>query len=153
MKRIGVFLLFFFIVQSVRADLMCDDAGVDYYAFYEPNTYTCEAGYFLPANTDGCVACPSGYNCPGGTFKANSDKFQGITISEVSTSLDNMCADNFPADLFLVYEPNVIDLTYDNGDGTTVESSCVYDGAVAIPPQPSRVGYIFTGWRVKENNN
>ena len=33
------------------------------YAIFTPNVHTCSAGYFLPANIDGCRPCPNGYVC------------------------------------------------------------------------------------------
>ena len=155
MKRIGVFLLFFFIVQSVWADLMCDDAGVDYFAIYKPNTYTCNPGYYLPANTDGCQPCPVGCTCVGGTFDWDLDFFQGVSSCSISaTIMNNMCADNFPGDLFAIYEPNTVTLNFDDGNGNTTTTTCEYGDTIVIPENiPTRTGYNFTGWVVRENNN
>ena len=88
--------------------MMCDDA-TDYFAVYEPNSYTCNPGEYLPANTLGCVSCPVGFVCNGGTYNFNPDYFQGIDFnpSNISnTQINNICAANFPTDLYSVYEPN-----------------------------------------------
>ena len=97
-----------FITHSVRADLMCEDA-TDYFVVYEINTYTCSSGQYLPANTLGCVSCPVGFTCNGGTFDFNPDYFQGIDfdVKNISnTQINNICAINFPTDLFAAHEPN-----------------------------------------------
>ena len=81
MKKLFVlFLLFLSISHRAFADVMCEDA-TDYYAVYEPNTYTCDTGYYLPANTDGCVACSQYHYCSGGTYTFNLNEDQGIFIS------------------------------------------------------------------------
>ena len=55
MKKILLLSLLF--IQPSFAEMMCEDA-TDYYAIYEPYSYTCNNGEFLPANTLGCVSCP-----------------------------------------------------------------------------------------------
>lgn len=88
------------------ADLMCENS-TNYSAIYEIDSYTCNSGQYLPANTLGCVSCPNGFTCPGGTFEFNSDIFQGLSFETVpNNTLNNICADNFPTDLVLIYEPN-----------------------------------------------
>ena len=39
----------------------CEDKG--------PDTYTCIAGEYLPANSESCAACPAGKLCLGGTWE------------------------------------------------------------------------------------
>ena len=86
--------------------MMCEDA-TDYYAIYEPYTYTCNNRQYLPANTLGCVSCPSGFTCPGGTFEFNPKVFQGLSFESIpNNTMNNICADNFPVDLHAIYEPN-----------------------------------------------
>ena len=107
MKIKFVFLLFLFITQSVFADFICDIDITDYYAVYEINSYTCNVGQFLPANTLGCVSCPNGLNCPCGTFDFNPDIFQGLSLETIpNNTMNNICANNFPGNLFAIYEPN-----------------------------------------------
>ena len=106
MKRIFVSLSLILISQSVWADLMCENA-TSYYAIYEPNSYTCNSGQYLPANTLGCVSCPNSWTCPGGTFDFDADIFQGTFFESIpNNTINNICATNFPGDLFAVYEPN-----------------------------------------------
>ena len=104
MKKI--LLLSLLIINPSFAEMMCDDA-TDYFAVYKPNSYTCNPGQYLPANTLGCVSCPVGFVCNGGTYNFNTDYFQGIDFGTISTApINNICAVNFPTDLYSVYEPN-----------------------------------------------
>lgn len=70
--------------------------------------YTCQSGYFLPAYTEGCRACPSGYTCNGGTFTFNETEAQGLTKTEnIHTQNEpNLCAVNIPHHLRAIFEPN-----------------------------------------------
>jgi hypothetical protein len=151
MKTNHVFWLFIFITQSAWGNFVCNINNEDYYAVYEIDTYTCNygqylpantdgcqnclyghicsggtytfnvtldqgsvigvyhcnAGYFLPANSDTCYICPNDFTCPGGTFEFNPDIFQGLEIASApNNTMNNICADNFPKDLVLIYEPN-----------------------------------------------
>ena len=109
MKKLFAFLLLIFITQIAMADDIVCDTNIDtYFAIYEINTYDCTSGYYLPANTLGCKSCPSGFNCPGGTFQFNPDIFQGLYFTEnITTTVNNVCATNFPTDIFAFYTPNV----------------------------------------------
>ena len=104
MKKLLLLSLLF--TQPSFAEMMCEDA-TDYFAVYEPYSYTCNSGQYLPANTLGCVSCPSGFSCNGGTFDFNPDYFQGLSFESVpNNTMNNICADNFPVDLHAIYEPN-----------------------------------------------
>ncbi len=107
MKKISAFLLVLLITQSVFAEYVCDTGVNKYYAAYIPNSYTCSVGQYLPANTLGCVACPNGFTCLGGTFNFNPDIFQGLNFNLVpQTTMNNICATNFPTKLHAKYVPN-----------------------------------------------
>ena len=70
-------------------------------------SYVCNSGYFLPANADKCKPCPSGLYCPGGTFQFNPNMFQGLEVrGNITTTMNNACATNFPTDITAIYEPN-----------------------------------------------
>ena len=60
--------------------MMCDVSISDYFAIYEIDSYTCDPGQYLPANTLGCVSCTYGHACPGGTYNFNETIDQGINI-------------------------------------------------------------------------
>jgi hypothetical protein len=47
-------------------------------AVFTINQHTCNPGYYLPANTDGCVPCPADSYCPGGHYTFNETLSQGI---------------------------------------------------------------------------
>jgi hypothetical protein len=47
-------------------------------AIYTPNVHECASGYYMPANTDGCVVCPENNYCVGGTYTFNETVTQGI---------------------------------------------------------------------------
>ena len=49
------------------------------YSRYTPNVHECLRGYYMPANTDGCVKCPENSYCAGGTYTFNETMTQGIT--------------------------------------------------------------------------
>ena len=54
-------------------------------AIFTPNVRVCSPGYYMPANTDGCVACPVNSYCPGGTFTFNETLTQGIDTCPTGT--------------------------------------------------------------------
>lgn len=153
-KKIFAFLLFVFIAQNALAEYTCNTNVYDYYAIYKPLEYTCQSGYYLPANTDGCIACPDGFICNGGTFSFDSNLSQGLSYINntiPNTSLTNMCADNFPIDLYAVYAQNeTITVNFINGDSSETVT-CTYGDDLTIPEPPTRVGYTFTGWKVKND--
>ena len=56
------------------------------------------------------------------------------------------------ANVEIDWAPNTINLNWYNGDEKlTVANnaqSCVYDGTLTVPPQPTKPGYTFNGWKV-----
>lgn len=140
MYKLFAFLLLLFITQIAMAnDIVCDDSGIVYFAHYEINTYNCAVGYYLPANTLGCRPCPSGFNCPGGTYKFNSDNFQGLYFTpNITTAINNACAANFPTDIFAIYTPNV----HDCATGYYMPANT--DGCVQCPENNYCAGGTYT---------
>ena len=63
-------------------DLYVMDNVAIMHAVFQPNTYNCGAGYFLPANGIECAPCPVEHSCPGGTytFNENYDEYESITV-------------------------------------------------------------------------
>ena len=107
MKKTLAFLLTIFVTQSVFAEVACNVDLSKYYARYRANTYTCQNGQYLPANTLGCVTCPTGFTCPGGTFEFNPDRFQGISLIAIhGSTMNNICAKNAPNIMSAIFTPN-----------------------------------------------
>ena len=73
-------IAFAYITENVTGG--CADSAMLLSAVFTINEYTCSAGYYLPANTDGCVACLYGHTCAGGTYTFDENTTQGIVISE-----------------------------------------------------------------------
>ena len=147
MKKI--FIIFSFVIMPIYADtITCETKQI--LARFEPIEYTCDSGYFLPANTTGCRICPTGHTCDGGTFAFNPTISQGINYPTPTTqNTTNTCAYNFAHNLVAVFEPKTITVNWDDGSGTTTTNTCVYDGTITLPPEPTRPGYTFNGWVLK----
>ena len=140
MKNLFAFLLLIFITQIAMADdIVCVSAETVHWAEYEPYTYNCSSGYYLPANTLGCKPCPSGFNCPGGTFQFNPNRFQGLSFTEnITTTMNNVCAANFPTDIFAIYEPN----KHDCSTGFYMPANT--DGCIECPENNYCVGGTYS---------
>ena len=103
------------------------------------SSYVCNSGYFLPANTDQCKPCPSGFNCPGGTFEFNPDEYQGLSFTEnITTTMNNVCAANFPSYISAIYTPNV----HDCATGFYMPANT--DGCVKCPENNYCAGGTYT---------
>ena len=140
MKKIFTFLSFLLITQIAMADdIVCNTNIDEYWAIYEPYTYDCPSDYYLPANTLGCQPCPSGFNCPGGTFQFNPDMFQGLYFTEnITTTMNNVCAANFPTYIAAIYEAN----KHDCATGFYMPANT--DGCVVCPENNYCVGGTYT---------
>ena len=107
-KHAVIFLLLNIIVTHFAyAEYTCDADFSKYYAYYKPINYTCNSGEFLPANTLGCRACPSGIACTGGTFAFNETNYQGLPLNSITGVINNACADNLSTRWYARYVPNV----------------------------------------------
>ena len=75
-------------------------------------------------------------------------------ISGTSAPCDNATLAKYTgtADIEINWEPNTINLNWYDGDTklTVANSaqSCVYDSTLTVPPQPTKPGYTFNGWKV-----
>ncbi len=83
-------------------------------ATFARNQYQCSSGYYVPANTDHCVACPDVYDCSGGTFTFNEEYDQGNTFKvQVTENIRNGCKTDFlralnnVANITATFTPNV----------------------------------------------
>ncbi len=170
-KKIFIFLLFFLTNNAYATFIdqtFVDGCELDNFItnndianllpVYEPTVYTCSSGQFLPANTLGCRSCPTGYNCPGGQFKFNETQSQGLEAKPITASTQYTCSKNFlnandnnVANLIPVFDPNTININwYSVGDTVYETNQCTYDQPITLPAtNPTRTGYIFSGWRLR----
>ena len=139
----------------------CATINNDKIAVFQTNTYTCANGYFLPANTAGCQPCPNGYTCGGGSFVFNETLAQGLeNNAPTNQNISKACSRNETIrNKVAVFTPNVINLNWYLDENATTPMSvptasqqCTYDTKIVLPPEPTRPGYIFSGWRLRKNN-
>lgn len=126
---------------------------------FEPIEYTCNSGTFLPANSTQCVACPTGFTCPGGTYAFNENQASGISApNNINQNAAKVCSSNLlktvnhKTVLKAVFEPKTVTLNFDNGNGTNTSTTCTYDGLINLPETPTRPGYAFKGWKLITND-
>ena len=118
-------------------------------AVYKPNIYTCLPGYYLPANHTTCEPCPSGFTCNGGQFVFDPKTSHGNDYKKpIKQNANGACAINTGHELIAIYKPNTITINWDDGTNT-VQNTCTYGQSITLPPTPVRPGYVFGGWRVK----
>ncbi len=83
----------------------CGDA---YYfnAEFEPISYTCSSGTYLPAGAISCQACPNTHTCNGGTFSFDANHTQGLSYGDVLvTDAIGSCSSAFTQNYSAVFEP------------------------------------------------
>ena len=156
MKKI--FVIFVLMFSSNAFALYTEDivGGCDkekkFIPVFQINTYTCQSGYFLPADTLGCQPCPTGHTCNGGTFGYNPTESQGIIFTRpTNANVAKSCSTNFGTRFVPIFQPNNVNLTWNDGSGNTSTTTCTYDGLINIPTEPTRPGYVFKGWKVQTN--
>ncbi len=80
----------------------------------------------------------------------------GVSSGATSADCDNATLDTYTgtSNLQVDWQPNNIALHWYNGDTeitSGVQTSCVYDGTLTPPTTiPTKTGYTFKGWRVKQ---
>ena len=81
-----------------------------------------------------------------------TDSFaSGIASNSASALCDNDTLSKYSgtANVEINWEPNTIGLKWYNGDQQVAgPTSCVYDSTITVPPQPTKLGYTFNGWKV-----
>ena len=124
----------------------------NFYPVFQILSYTCEPGYFLPADTLVCQPCPIGHTCNGGTFNYNPTRSQGIKFTyPTNTNVAKSCSMNFGTKLIPVFEINTVNLTWNDGNGNTTSTTCTYGETISLPEtEPTRTGYVFNGWVVRQ---
>ena len=124
----------------------CGRTGSQLFGRFAPNEYTCNAGYYLPADGIECVQCPANNYCVGGTYTFNKTTTQGIS---------GQCATGYSAPAgSSSCTPNTITVRWDDGNGGAYSTTCTYGGALTTPttePVAPR-GYHFTGWTFNLSN-
>ena len=159
MKKL--FVIFFIVLCSINAFALYDSditngcsGSYRFAPVFQINSYTCQSGYFLPANAVACVACPTGATCNGGTFTFNPDIAQGIELNyPFNNTITNGCSGNLTGGYVPVFVPNSISLTWQDDNGNTIDSgTCSYGEAISVPSTtPTKTGYTFAGWQVVSN--
>ena len=84
-------------------------------------------------------------------FVFATDSFATGIGNGASAPCDNATLSKYngTADIEINWEPNTIGLKWYNGDQQiSGQTSCVYDGTITVPPQPTKPGYTFNGWKV-----
>lgn len=160
------YLFIFFAIYSCNAfayynETILNRCGIvdnKIYAIFTPNVHTCSAGYFLPANIDGCRPCPNGYVCGGGTFTFNERQSQGIVYkTTIRENIPNGCAKNMPHEMVAIFNPNTININWSDTDIADVVAnnagSVVYDSDIRTPVRVAhKKGKVFVGWKFSNPN-
>lgn len=84
-----------------------------------------------------------------GYFSARSGGVKYYNPDMSSARVSDMTANG---GLYAQWTPNVISLSWLTEGGTTT-GSCTIDGEISLPTAPTRIGYDFAGWHVKEFHN
>ena len=131
----------------------------------------CPEGTYIDGGV--CKLCPSNYNnhfenfsyeftaiescCIGElTYDANTDMCvsvaQGLTNSSTcDTENLGTSTDGSTASVEAVWDANTININWYNGDTRVAQTTCTYDGQISLPTEPTKPGYTFSGWRLKNN--
>ncbi len=117
----------------------CDEIYADMYPVFKINEYTCNAGYYLPANGIECVPCRPGYTCAGGTYTFNPTHEQGIELVIHAIVPPNGIAgcDAFYGNMYPRFKIN----EYTCGAGYYLPAN--YDGCVPCPQNATCMGGTF----------
>ena len=106
---------------------------------------------FLTSGIIICMVCPvfatgTGIPADGNGLAQSADCVEDVLGVSQGT-----------AGLKAKWEPNEINIVWKDNDGndnTNVAGGsvkCEYDGSVTLPTNPTRLGYVFDGWKVVES--
>jgi len=117
----------------------CDVSINKLYTIFEPNIHTCAKGYYLPANYDRCINCPSNAYCGGGTYVFNENTDQGIfrNYSLVTENVVSGCEPSLDT-LYTIFQPNV----HNCAPGFYLPANT--DGCVVCPANKYCAGGTYT---------
>ena len=109
-----IVLIMFFTLPAFSSGLITQNIANDcgntysYSAIFEPITYNCANGYFLPAGALSCATCPSGYTCPGGSYTFSTTNTQGIAEGDILVQdAIGSCSSDFNQSFSALFEPIV----------------------------------------------
>ena len=95
-------------IVADTSNSICGSRAYDnMYALFEPISYACNSGYYLPANAVACEECTNGFSCSGGTYTFDEKATQGLSRNAQSYIADTatVCANNFDKVYNAVFEP------------------------------------------------
>ena len=94
---IGIFIVSLFYANIAFGYITENDPGCSptyfssgIFAYFTPNQHTCGSNEYMPANYDGCVACPTGQTCVSGTYTFNENLTQGVALP-IRANIMNGC--------------------------------------------------------------
>ena len=56
---------------------------------------------------------------------------------------------NSTANVEANWNANTININWYNGDTRVAQNTCTYDGSITLPTEPTKPGYTFAGWRLR----
>ena len=57
---------------------------------------------------------------------------------------------NSTANVEADWTANTININWYNGDNVVSTNTCTYDGTITLPTEPTKTGYTFAGWRLRQ---
>ena len=60
---------------------------------------------------------------------------------------------NSTANVEADWTANTININWYNGDNVVSTNTCTYDGTITLPTQPTKTGYTFAGWKLREGGD
>ena len=114
----------------------------------------CDGGYM--ANGSTCTQYTTSENCPSGykDMAVNVNTFAELTNGSCSNPYSLFAntsrCDNLPGATCVDLPTPVININWMDGENTITTNTCLYDGTITLPAEPTRPGYTFAGWRLAD---